>query len=134
MIDQIAIFAENKKGEMKRITGLLAGSGININSLVTNDSAEFGIVRLITDDSDKAANVLKNEGYMVHIDRVIAIEMPDQPGGMYSILEHIDNSNINIDYIYISFDRERAVPIAVIHAPDSYELEEGLESKGFKTL
>ena len=64
MIRQLSIFAENKKGAMNRITQILADAGINMNTLITNDSAEFGIIRMLVSDTDRAADELQADGYM----------------------------------------------------------------------
>lgn len=134
MITQISIFAENKKGTMFNLTDLLAKQQINIIALVTNDSAEFGIIRMLVSDPQAAYDTLSGAGYLVRMGEVIAVEMDDHPGGMSRILDDIEKINVNIDYIYISYDRERSIPLAVIHAGDTDELEESLEAKGYTVV
>lgn len=131
MVTQISIFAENKKGTMFELTDILAKNNINIIALVTNDSAEFGIVRMLVSDPQAAYKELSAAGYLVRLDEVIGVEMDDHPGGMSTILDDIEKINVNIDYIYISYDREKNIPLAVIHAGDTDELEESLEAKGY---
>ena len=77
MIRQLSIFAENKKGAMNRITQILYDAKINMNTLITNDSAEFGIIRMLVSDTDKAAKVLQDAGYMCHSDYVAAAEISE---------------------------------------------------------
>ena len=72
MIRQLSIFAENRKGAMNRITKILFDARINMNTLITNDSAEFGIIRMLVSDTDRAAQVLQEAGYMCHTDYVAA--------------------------------------------------------------
>lgn len=132
MVTQVSIFAENKKGTMHRLTSLLAQKQINIIALLTNDSAEFGIIRMLVSDSQGAYDQLTSAGYMVHLEEVMGVEMDDHPGGLDRLLDDIEKSNVNIDYLYISYDRERSIPIAVIHCEDSAELEESLEVKGYR--
>lgn len=134
MITQISIFAENKKGTMFNLTDLLAKQQINIIALVTNDSAEFGIIRMLVSDPHAAYDTLSGAGYLVRLDEVIAVEMDDHPGGMSRILDDIEKINVNIDYIYISYDREKNIPLAVIHAGDTDELEESLEAKEYTVV
>ena len=112
MITQISVFAENRKGAMRKLTGVLGDVGIDIIALVTNDSAEFGIVRMI-------------------VDLVMAVDLEDRPGGLNRLLASIDESNTNIDYLYISYDRALSVPIAVIHSGDLEELEQCLKNQGY---
>lgn len=133
MLKQISVFAENKKGAMHHLTSLLSDKEINIIALVTNDSAEFGIIRMIVSDPQAAYEALVSDGYMVHLDRVIGVEMDDRPGGLDKILEAVEKSYVNIDYLYISYDRERSVPIAIMHAEDA-ELEEVLQADGYQVL
>ena len=134
MIKQISIFAENKKGSMREITRVLAEQGISILALVTNDSAEFGIVRMVVSNQELAFDVLKKAGYMVHADTVIAVKIGDEPGSLDRLLLELLESNVNVDYLYMSYDRNNAVPIAVIKTPDIDEVAECLTARGCKLL
>ena len=132
MVDQISIYAENRKGAMSAITRLLAGGGINIHSFVTNDSAEFGIIRMLVSDEERAEELLREAGYQTRRTPVMALEIPDEPGSLARVLQCIEAANVNIDYLYTSFDRNNAGPVIAIHADDMGELELFLRSKGFK--
>ena len=134
MTEQISIYAENKKGAMSTITGLLKDAEINIMSILTNDSGEFGTVRMLVSDVPLAKEVFEKAGYQVHIDHVIGIYMEDRCGGLNEILQAITDSNINIHYIYISYDRENASPIAIMKTSGSAEVESCLRSKGYRLL
>ena len=135
MLKQISIFTENKKGAMQNITSVLAGEGINIIALVTNDSAEFGIVRMLVSDPEAAFSALKNAGYMVHSDEVIAVEIGDGPGSLDKLLQEVTDSNINVDYLYMSYDRDIAMPIAVMRVSSGeYEVSECLSGRGYTLL
>ena len=129
---QISIFTENRKGAMRSITHLLAEGGIDIDAFVTNDSAEFGIVRMLVSDPDKAGELLTNAGYQIKRTPVMAFEIPDEPGSLDRLLECIEDANINIDYLYASFDRESAGPVIIIRADDMEELERFLKGRGFR--
>lgn len=134
MVKQVSIFAENSRGALQSITGILKKANVNIIALVTNDSAEFGIVRMIVDHSDEAVEALRAAGYMVHCDSVLVVDIDDGPGGLDSLLKTINNARTNIDYLYISYDRVQSTPGAVIHSPDYAELESCLRSNGWKVL
>lgn len=134
MTEQISIFAENKKGAMSTITGLLKDAGINIMSILTNDSGEFGTIRMLVSDVPLAREVFEKAGYQVHIDRVIGIYMEDRCGGLHDILQSIADSNINIHYVYISYDRTNASPIAIMKISGYAEVESCLKSKGYRLL
>ncbi|MDO5132193.1 MAG: ACT domain-containing protein [Eubacteriales bacterium] len=131
MISQISIFAENKKGAISAITRILAEEHINILSFVTNDSAEFGIVRMLVSDDVTAEKLLREAGYQIKRTTVMAVVIPDAPGSLHRLLECIELANVNIDYLYTSFDRGNAAPVMIIHAEDMDELETFLKYKGF---
>ena len=134
MIRQLSIFAENRKGAMNRITRILKDAGINMNTLITNDSAEFGIVRMLVSDTDRAAEVLRSEGYMCHSDAVAAVEIPDECGSLNSLLDHISGANINLDYLYVTYNTLSRLPVAILKAGDLMEVEAFLQSRGYHTL
>ena len=134
MIKQISIFAENQKGAMLKMTGVLVDANINMYSLITNDSAEFGIVRMLVSDPGTACACFAEAGYLVHSDPVIAVEIGDTPGSLDRLLQVITESNINVDYLYMSYDREIAMPIAVIRTGEEFEVAECLRAKGYTLL
>lgn len=134
MTDQISIYAENKKGAMSDLTGLLRNADINLLSILTNDSGEFGTIRMLVNDTEKACQVLKEAGYQVHVEKVIGVYMEDRCGGLHDILQAVADSNINIHYIYISYDRSNASPIAIMKTSGYAEVEACLKGKGFQTL
>ena len=134
MIRQLSIFAENKKGAMNRITQILADAGINMNTLITNDSAEFGIIRMLVSDTDLAANVLQKAGYMCHSDVVVAAEITDECGSLNGLLDVISDGNINLDYLYVTYNTLSRLPVAILKAVDLMEVEEFLQARGYKVL
>lgn len=134
-MQQVSIFAANQKGAMNRITGVLKDNNINIDALVTNDSAEFGIIRMLVSDPVKAKEALSDAGYLVQLTDVVGVEISDDCGGLNALLEDINTSNINVEYLYISYLREaKNNVIAVFHTSDGSEIEECLQAKGWSTL
>ncbi len=134
MISQLSIFAENSKGAMLRVSKIISDAGIDIYNVVTNDSAEFGIVRMLVTDPERAEELLKSEGYMCKLDKVIGVEIPDDVGSLTKLLDIIQNSNINIDYLYVSYSRDSKTPLAVMKVVGYAEVEQFLHSKGYKTV
>ena len=134
MIRQLSIFAENKKGAMNQMTQILADAGINMNTLITNDSAEFGIVRMLVSDTDLAAQVLHDAGYMCHSDYVAAAEIGDECGSLNDLLTVINDGNINLDYLYVTYNTLSRLPVAILRASDLTEVEEFLKARGYKIL
>ena len=134
MLKQISIFAENQKGVMQKITGILQWEDINILGSVTNDSAEYGIIRMVVSDADKAVEALTEENFICKLTNVLGIEVKDEVGNLNNLLLSFLESNINIDYLYLSFNRETGRPIMVIHVDDIMEVEACLRGKGFISL
>ena len=134
MIRQLSIFAENRKGAMNRITQILFDARINMNTLITNDSAEFGIIRMLVSDTDRAAQVLQEAGYMCHTDYVAAAEIGDECGSLNSLLSVINDGNINLDYIYVTYNTLSRLPVAILKTTDLMEVEEFLRGRGYGML
>ena len=134
MLRQISIYAENRRGMMRDITKVLLDEGINILGSVTNDSAEYGIIRMVVSDPEKAAEAFQREGYICRLTDVIGVEVADEVGNLNKLLTALHESNINVDYIYLSFNRVSGKPIMVFHVEDPMEVEECLESGGFTTV
>ena len=134
MIKQISIYAENKKGTFQNITEILQDNGINILGSVTNDSAEYGIIRMVVSNTDRALKALSEGGYLCKETDVLGIEVKDEVGNLNNLLKALLESNINADYLYLSFNRESGRPIMVFHASDIYEVEECLRGKGFTSI
>ncbi|MBR2527153.1 MAG: amino acid-binding protein [Blautia sp.] len=134
MLKQISIYAENKKGTMQTITGILYENDINILGSVTNDSAEYGIIRMVVSDTEAALKALRAGGFICKQTDVLGIEVKDEAGNLNKLLKALLESNINADYLYLSFNRDSGMPIMVLHTPDIYEVEACLEAKGFKSV
>jgi len=134
MIRQLSIFAENKRGAMNRITEVLAEARINMNTLVTNDSAEFGIIRMLVSDTDKALSRLEEEGYLCHSDYVAAAEIGDECGSLNKLLGILNQGNINLDYLYVTYSGLSRKPVAILRSVDILEVEEFLKAKGYSML
>ena len=134
MIRQLSIFAENRKGAMNRITQILFDARINMNTLITNDSAEFGIIRMLVSDTDRAAQVLQEAGYMCHTDYVAAAEIGDECGSLNSLLTVINDGNINLDYIYVTYNTLSRLPVAILKSTDLMEVEVFLRGRGYGML
>jgi hypothetical protein len=99
-VEQISIFLENRAGRLAEITRVLGEAGINIRALSLADTSDFGILRLIVNDNEKAKAVLKEQGFTVGTTNVVAVEVEDKPGGLNSILEILSKENINVEYMY----------------------------------
>ena len=133
-IRQISIFLENKPGQLSAICRDLADAGINIATLSLADTADFGIVRMIVDDHSRAESVLGGKGHVVNVREVIAVCVPDRPGGMAEVMQVLDKAGVNIEYSYaFAFHRgEKAV--LVFRFSDNDKAERALKAAGYTTL
>ena len=129
MLKQLSIYAENKKGVMQNITGILKNEDINILGSVTNDSAEYGIVRMVVSEPDKAMEALIAAGYLCHVIEVIGVEVEDKTGNLNDLLLTLKDSNVSL-----SFNRDSGKPIMVFHTEDIMEVRSCLKSRGYTVL
>jgi hypothetical protein len=133
-VHQISLFVENKPGQLIEPCRILARAGINIRTLSVADSEQFGIMRMIVSDWEKALELLKESGCVVNVTEVLAVEVNDRPGGLAAILEIFENSGINIEYMYsFAFGRrDKAVLIFRFDKPD--EAAERLQAAGINIV
>ena len=99
-VEQISVFLENKAGRLAEVTRILSEAGINIRALSLADTSDFGILRLIVNNNDKAKEVLSKNGFTVGRTDVVAVEVEDRPGGLHKILDVLFRANINVEYRY----------------------------------
>jgi hypothetical protein len=99
-VEQISVFLENKPGTLEKATLVHKDANINIRTLSMAETADFGILRLIVNDVEKANKVLKDNGFQVSKTPVVAVEVPDKPGGLHSIMEALSKEGINVEYLY----------------------------------
>lgn len=99
-VPQVSVFLENRRGRLHEACEVLSKAGISLITLALADTADFGVMRFIVADPSKAAQVLKDNGFTAIVNDVLAIEVPDRPGGLAEILEVLDAGGVNIEYIY----------------------------------
>ena len=104
-VEQISVFLENKSGRLAEVMRVLGASGINIRALSIADTSDFGILRIIVNDKDKALAVLKDKDFTVSKTEVVAVEVADSPGGLSKILDLLDNQGVNVEYMYAFIER-----------------------------
>ena len=134
MLKQISIYAENKKGTLERITKILLDEGINILGSMTEDGADFGVNRMIVSDPDRAGEALKEAGYLVSVKDVVGVEVEDKVGNLNMLLQALRDMNVNVNYLYLSFNRKSGLPFMVFCTDDVFEVENSIRDRGFHTL
>ena len=108
IIKQLAVFLENKSGRLTEVTGILADNNINLTAFSIADMSDYGILRMIASDPVLAEKVLKEKGFSVHSNEVIALKVPNKPGALYFALKILSESGIDIEYMYAFAIKEKA--------------------------
>ncbi|MDQ7787057.1 MAG: ACT domain-containing protein [Thermodesulfovibrionales bacterium] len=133
-VEQISIFLENKSGRLAEVTSVLSEAGINIRALYLADTADFGILRLIVNDTEKARHALKEKGFTVEKTKVIAIEVPDRPGGLSTILSTIKGEGINVEYMYAFVEKSGENAIVIFRFDEIEKSVDILRQAGVRIL
>lgn len=133
-VEQISIFIENKSGRLAEITRILGEAGINIRALSLADTSDFGILRLIVNDGAKANTVLKENGFTVSKTEVVAVEVPDRPGGLSAILQALDREAINVEYMYAFVERCGGNAVIIFRFDETDKAIAALQAHNFNML
>ena len=133
-VEQISIFIENKSGRLAEITRILGDTGINIRALSLADTSDFGILRLIVNDVETAKAVLKEKGFTVSKTEVVAVEVPDRPGGLSSLLQMLDANQINVEYMYAFVERCGGNAVIIFRFDETDKAIDSLKGSGFTIL
>lgn len=133
-IKQLSIFVENKRGRLVEITKMLADSGVNMRALSIADTRDFGILRLIVDDTQKACLVLAENNVMVKITDVVAVEMPHRTGSLNAALTVLNNAGINVEYLYAFLSSSGQGAYVVLRVADNAQAEQALKDAGYNVL
>ena len=133
-IKQLSVFLENKPGRLSVPCTALAKAGINILTLSLADTRQFGILRVIVRDWEKAKAVLEAAGCVVNVTEVIAIEVPDRPGGLAEVLESIEQADINLEYMYAFTFRNEDKAVIVFRLEDPDAAIKVLQGRGYSVI
>ncbi|MBQ7500190.1 MAG: acetolactate synthase, partial [Clostridia bacterium] len=133
-IKQISVFLENKPGALRKMIDTLADKNINLRSLTLVESQDFGLARIITDDPYNTSTVLREEGYVTSIVPVFAVEMPDEPGGLTSVLGVLSDNDININYLYAFTGSTKNAAYVVLRIEEIEKAKSVFISNGIKPL
>lgn len=118
MVKQLSVFLENTKGRLSQMTRVLCDAGVDLLALSIADTTNFGILRAIVSDDDKAMQVLKEAGYTVNLNEVLAVAVPDHPGGLSDVLDILIKYEVSVEYLY-SFVRKPKENALIIFKVDN---------------
>ncbi|MDR2109485.1 MAG: ACT domain-containing protein [Coriobacteriales bacterium] len=133
MIDQVTVFLENSKGRLAALTRVLGDAEISMHTLTIAETTDYGVVRIITDSPARAAETLDAAGYRAKITPVVAIRVPDEAGGLASLLEAFDEAGINVEYAYC-FSTNKGYAIDILRVDDTQRVAAVVLKAGYHLL
>ncbi|MCL1904419.1 MAG: hypothetical protein FWF94_08390 [Oscillospiraceae bacterium] len=135
MLKQITVFLENKPGRLEGVTGCFAEGGVNLHALSIADTTDFGILRIIVSEPTQAAAMLKEKGYMVKLNNVVAVAIGHSPGSLHKVVQTLRELDISIEYMYSLTSRHNDHDVIVIFRFDNQEdVEKKLADNGITVL
>ena len=123
-IKQISVFLENVTGRLAEVTKILRDNDINLRAITIADTADFGILRIVSDNPDKTLNTLEQHGFTARATDVLAVEVEDKPGGLSRVMDIFYKNNVNIEYLYASLEKNRDNAVVIFKVDD---VEHGLK-------
>ena len=133
-VKQLTVFVENQPGKLAEITRILAGAAIDMKALSIADTRDFGILRLIVSDTEKAEAVLKIAGFLVQVTEVVGVRLSDTPGALSRALEALDAGDVNIEYLYAFLAPHPGSADVVLRVANNADAERILHRAGFTIL
>ena len=134
LIKQISVFIENMPGKLGEVTQVLGENGIDMSALSLADTTDFGILRLIVNDPDKACQVLRNHDFIVKQSDVVAAVIDDRPGGLTAVLQILSGAQVSVEYMYAFISREMGRAFVIIRLDNGQKAAEALHANGFEIL
>lgn len=125
-VKQITVFLENQTGRLAEVTRILKEQNINLQGFSTTEARDYGILRLVVSDVDKAATGLRDAGFTTHLADVICVEVEDKPGELFKILDLLAREGVNIDYVYVIAGTKIVLSVANIQAAEKILLKNGI--------
>ncbi|NDY70662.1 amino acid-binding protein [Desulfobacter hydrogenophilus] len=134
MAEQISIFIENKEGRLAEVTAILRDAGVNIRALSLADTTDFGVLRLIVNENEKATTALREQGFTVGKTRVLAVEVNDEPGGLNQVLDPLSEQGVNVEYMYAFANPQCKNAIMIFRFDDLEKAKIILAEQGIKVV
>jgi hypothetical protein len=131
-IKQISLFVENKPGRMAKVSKVLSDAGVNIRAMTIAEARDFGVIRMVVDETDKGYKVLHDNSFTVSMTDVLAVEMKDIPGGLYDIVNTLGQNNINVDYAYAFVTAKAEKAMLILRVDDLARAKKVLGDMGAK--
>lgn len=133
-VTQISVFLENRAGQLSKITKILSENDIDLRAINIAETQDYGVLRIIPADAQKASAVLLENGFIMAMTPVIAVAVSDKPGGLNSLLEALAAAEIGIEYMYSVFSSNSGEALMVLQVSEADKTAEILAKEGFKTV
>ena len=130
MVYQISVFLENRAGQFAEITAILAATGIDLRAISIAETEDYGILRMIVNDAEKATSILMKHGYLLSMTPVQVVAVPDQPGGIAPVLATLAEGKIDIEYMYSLFTHVEGKAYIVFRVAESERFVDLLAEHG----
>ena len=130
MVYQISVFLENRAGQFAEITGILAKNQIDLRAISIAETSDYGVLRMIVDNAEKATAILMQHGYLMSMTPVLVVGVPDQPGGVAAVLATLAEGNIDIEYMYSLFTRKEGKSYIVFRVAETEKFITLLQGHG----
>jgi hypothetical protein len=130
MVEQVSVFLQNTTGRLAQLTRALGDAGINMRALMVADTSEFGVVRIICDTPRRAVQVLDDAGFGASLTEVLAVEVPDRPGGLADVLEALQADGINVEYAYCFVEPTGSAAIDILRVDEPDRARQALARAG----
>ena len=129
-ITQLSVFLENRPGRLSALCRTLADAGVNLSTLMLSDNGEFGLLRLLTPDVDKAKATIAAAGYAVTTSEVVALQVPDRPGGLAGVLVLLEKAGVSVEYMYAFAERPGSEAVMVFRFDNTDKALAALQAAG----
>ena len=133
-IKQISVFVENKPGRMARVAKTLSDAGVNIRALTIAEAGDFGVIRMVVDNTEKGYRVLRDTGFTVSETDVLAVELKDVPGGLYEVANTLGVNNVNVDYAYAFVTAKTERAMLILRVDDTKRAARVLSAAGVRIV
>ena len=133
-IHQITVFLENRSGQLAQITRLLADAGVDVRAISIAETTDYGLARMIVDDSRKASDILLQHGDILSMTPVWAVEVPDRPAGLAELLSVLADASVDVEYMYSLFTHKDGYAYMVLRVSDEAKLLKAVDAHKIKLM
>ncbi|MDC7286680.1 ACT domain-containing protein [Blautia schinkii] len=133
-VKQISVFLENKPGRLAEFSDVLSQNDIDLRALSLAEAEDFGIVRIIVDDVYKTSTVLKDANYVFSITKVLAVAIPDEPGGLSKVIRVLGDNDVNVEYMYAFITRKKGLAYMIFRVEDNQKAVHVLQQSGIRPI